>query len=637
MPPVLLYHEGRPLDVSGQERALQVASQALGESDIWKVASVYYSPLDLWFEYEAGSSKVMVSARGFEVCDPEEVRAVESVIRSASEGTRHEEEWSRYLAGEPPALLDAQKRISNVPDWDWHYGCAPTAAANVLTYWDRCGYGLLVDSVMVGVPDEIEGDSDSVPNVSRQLAAAMGTDTVTSGRTDADAIPMGIADVCAGQAWDNGYDFSSYLAWNDHSLLLAEANAGRPGVMVLTGHPNYGSHAVTFYGWGPPDTSWIAVRDVWGESYEEVVIRYDHGSPVGIVPVVPGDPPAPDIGIASIARPEDGLRPGEIRPKVDVTNTGGMTASAEVFFRVERPGGGFSESFDDTLSFPPVRWHRFNVEGSEDQWDIDAAPDARAACERDASRPASDDWLVTPKVRVKPTDTLRFWFRALGPEIESVEVRVSYSDSAPASFTKSMESFRCEPDSGNPGWVDFCDVGDTSVYIGFRYHREPGAPGIGVCLDDVRLPTVYYSDSQEVAVEPGQTTPVEFKTWAMDAGHYVARCSVYQSEDCGAGNDTRSKNFSISRITEEQPLAQGGINPVRLRVSPNPARRVIRGIGWNGPAVATVFDATGRRVMERDLDGVGRIELPRLAAGVYVLHLNSPSLGTATARFLVTN
>ncbi|UCG42911.1 MAG: T9SS type A sorting domain-containing protein [candidate division WOR-3 bacterium] len=638
MPPVLLYYQGRPPEVSGGETALQAASRELDGSDVWKVASVYYSPLDLWFEYQAEDGRrTMISARDFRVSEPERVRGVEPLTRSLSEETRFEEEWASYLAGEPPALLDGLKRIPDVPDWDWHYGCAPTAAANVLTFWDECGYGLLVDSVMANVPDPIEGDRDSVPNVSWQLAVAMGTDTIESGRTDANSIPMGIADVCAGSDWGNHYDFTSFLAWNEHGLIVEEVKAGRPGVMVLTAHPDYGSHAVTFHGWGPPDTGWIAVRDVWGEAYKDIVIRYDHGAPVGVIPIVPGDPPAPDIGVAGIARPEDGVRPGAIRPKVRLENLGGTATEADVFFRVERPGGGLSESFDDTLSFPPARWHRFNVDGCEDQWDVDAAPDGRAACVRDASRPASDDWLVTPKVRVRPNDTLRFWFRALGLEAESVEVRVSYSDSAPQSFSQTVRTVCCELEGADPGWVDFSDVGDTSVYIGFRYLREPGAPGIGVCLDDVILRTVYYSDSQTVGLEPGQELPVEFTPWVMYPGHYVARCSIYQRDDSESGNDTRVREFSVSELAEEPPLPHVSTGPRSLRILPNPARSFIRGIGWDGPGTATVFDATGRRVMVREIEGAGRIELPRLAAGVYVLRLHSPLLGSATASFLFTN
>jgi hypothetical protein len=638
MPPVLMYYQGRPQEIAAGQKALQAASRALDQTDIWKVASVYYSPLDLWFEYEGQDGKrVMVSARDFRTCEPEQVRAVQPLMRSASEGTRYEEEWTRYLEGEPLALLDALKRIPDVPDWDWHYGCAPTAAANVLSYWDERGYGLMVDSVMEDVPDRIQGGNDSVPNVSLQLAVAMGTDTMETGRTDANSIPMGIADVCAGPDWGNDYDFTSFLTWNDQGLIIDEVNAGRPGVLVLTGHPSYGNHAVTFYGWGPPDTGWIAIRDVWGEAYQDIVIRYDHGAPVGIVPIVPGDPPAPDLGIAGIARPEDGLRPGSIRPKVRLENLGGMATEADVFFRIERPGGGLSESFDDTLSFPPARWHCFNVDGGGGRWDVDAAPDGRADCERDGRELAGDDWLVTPKVRIRPIDTLRFWFRALGLEAESLEVRVSYSDSAPQSFSQAIGTVCSEPGGAGPSWVDFREVGDTSVYIGFRCFREPGAPGIGVRMDSVFLPTVYYSDSLTARVEPGQELPVEFAPWAVYPGHYVAQCSVYQCDDSDTGNDTRVKAFAVAQETEEQPLQQLRPGRFSLRILPNPARRFVSGMGWDGPGVATVFDATGRRVMEREIESARRVELPRLAAGVYVLRLDSPVLGAASGRFLVTN
>jgi hypothetical protein len=42
-------------------------------------------------------------------------------------------------AATPPVVL------SGVPDYGWNYGCGPTAAGMVIAYWDRKGFGQLVD------------------------------------------------------------------------------------------------------------------------------------------------------------------------------------------------------------------------------------------------------------------------------------------------------------------------------------------------------------------------------------------------------------------------------------------------------------------------------------------------------------
>jgi len=338
MPPVLLYYSGRPLNAMDDRAAQAAAERALGRSDVRCVASVYYSPLDLWFEYQAGDRHTMVSLRDLTVSDPARVRSAEPLTCSALERAEFERQWSDYLSGKPPLCQDGQHRIADVPNWDWHYGCAPTAAANVLAYWAGHGFGLLVDSVLHNVADPIEGDVDSVPNVSQQLAIAMATDTLISGVTTSDSIAIGIAAVCADPAWGNGYYFSSYLTWNARQILISEIDNNRPGVLALIGHPDYGNHAVTYCGWGPPDQNWIVVRDEWFGSPQDKVIYYGYGGPVATIPVVPGGSLVPDIGITAITQPGDRLEPGLITPQAWVSNFGKTVCTCRVFFSVGRTG-----------------------------------------------------------------------------------------------------------------------------------------------------------------------------------------------------------------------------------------------------------------------------------------------------------
>jgi hypothetical protein len=349
LPPVLMYYWGRPPDVTYEPLARAVAGLALARDRVRKIAAVYYSPLDLWYEYEAGGERVMVSLRDLAVCDPDRVRSVGAIPCSPFEQARFEAQWQDYLSGAAPLMPDSQHWIAGVPDWDWHYGCAPTAAANVLTFWSRRGYGRLVDSVSYNVPDRLEGGLDSVPNVSGQLAVAMNTDTLSTGSTSADSIPVGVAAVCKDSAWGNCYDFSSYLAWNDHDLLISEIDRGRPGVLVLMGHPEYGNHAVTYCGWGPPDDGWIMVHDLWAGTPQDKVILYDYGCPVAVVPVIPQKSAVTDVGVASILQPADELPPGPVSPLVRVSNFASSPAEATVFFRIEQDHANLGQLDGDGL------------------------------------------------------------------------------------------------------------------------------------------------------------------------------------------------------------------------------------------------------------------------------------------------
>ena len=565
MPPVLLYYRGRPLDITSAEPAKKAAEQALDAKEVHQIASVYYSPLDFWFEYQAGAKRVMVSPYDFRVYDPKLVRDAKPIAYADELVAQFEQEWNKYFSGKVLFGTDDDHHwISGVADWDWHYGCAPTAAANVLTYWSNNGYPLLVDSVMHDVWDHFEHDSDDVPNVSRQLAKTMNTDTVNTGGTLVDSVAPGIMEVCNAPFWGNNYSFNSYLVGENLDTLISEINNDRPGVLGLIGHPKYHDHAVTYCGWGPPNTNWIMIHDEWSSTPPDTVIYYWYGAgPRLVIPVIPGGASNPDIGVTSIVQPEDAIPPGIMNPQADVSNFGNSADSCLVFCRIERPGGGFYESFTDSV-FPPLGWHEFHPDSGIYNWYRGTAypyslPGC-ATCQREASLLPNDDWLVTPKVRVRERDTLLFWFRSLSTFQETLQIWVSYTDSSPSSFQNIIQMFHFNNQGYQPGWADFHTIGDTMVYIGFRYISR-GMSGVGVCLDDIQLTTVLYTDTVKTQVDPGQSQLVSFRTWNATEGHYVARCSTYQSGDVNPNNDVKTKPFLVthtlippSNWTELKPM-----------------------------------------------------------------------------------
>ncbi len=581
MPPVLLYYCGQPLDVTSADQGMTIVRDESGLNDVRQIGSVYYSPLDFWFEYQAGTERVMVSPTNFRIYDPVLVRAADPISYPAELVDRFEKDWQDYLSGRVPFELDAEYWIPDVPDWDWHYGCCPTAAANVLTHWDNNGYDLLVDSVQ-WLYDPIEFEWDSVPNVSGQLAQAMNTSS--GGSTRGDSVAPGIVAVCNDPAWSNDYAFTSYLAGDNHSLLISEINSNRPGVLLMANHPHYINHAVTYCGWGPPNDSFIMIHDEWNSTPVDTVIAYYYGAgPRYVIPVVPGPPlgPDPDMAVASIVQPGDIIYPGSIQPQAYIANLGGSTAACSVFFRIERPGGGFYESFDDTLTFPPTGWHEFHPHPDPGifDWHCGTAfpytPPGYATCLREASLSANDDWLITPRVRVRATDTLYFWFRALNSgDMESLQVFVSYGDSSPGSFHQAIQAFDFNDTSYQLGWADFHSVGDTTVYIGFRYAAAALQSGTGICLDDIQLRTVFHADSVRVE-NPGASELVSFSYWNARNGHYVARCSVYQAGDVNPANDVKTRDFLVvdapvppSNWTERASMPQA------------PSEKTVKRGGW---------------------------------------------------------
>ncbi len=577
MPPVLLYYRGRPLDITSADRTKKVAEDALGSDGVVQIASVYYSPLDFWFEYQAGEERVMVSPGNFRVYEPELVRDAEPIGYSDELSAEFEEHWRNYLSGQIPFELDGQYWIPGVSDWDWHYGCAPTAAANVLTYWDDNGYDLLVDSVRLLVPDPIEGDVDDVPNVTKQLAIEMNTDTLVTGGTKVDSVVPGILAVCNDPAWENNYSFNSYLVWDDPVLLISEINNDRPGVLGLLGHPYYHDHAVTYCGWGPPNEDWIMIHDEWDSTPIDTVIYYYYsGGPRGIIPVIPGGVTYPDVAVTSIAQPDIAIPPGVITPQAYVANYGNSTDPCSVFYRIERPGGGFYENFDDGV-FPPVGWQVENPDGGLFEWIRgDAHPYTApyyATCLREASLLANDDWLISPKVRVREKDTLYFWFRSLSTDMESIEVWVSYTDASPTSFIDVIQAFDFNNTSYLLGRASFHTIGDTMVHIGIRYGMRALLPyGTGICIDDIQLRTAYYAESTKVTVAPGNSELVSFFPWDAKEGHYVARCSVYQAGDVNPSNDVKTRDFLVTP-TLIPPSDWTEMRPIPLGPSDKPVRR----------------------------------------------------------------
>ncbi|MCD4745337.1 MAG: PKD domain-containing protein, partial [Bacteroidales bacterium] len=179
------------------------------------------------------------------------------------------EEWDQYSKGNikpGKAEIWIPYHDGNCKFYDWSYGCSPTAAAMLLSYWDynsintTDNYSKLIKYHFQRW-DGIEGmEWDyQVPNVQKELAIAMGTDTVSSGGTDRTDIAPGYAYVCNNI---HGYNFncSHHDEGSDYvwyfTKIFDEINLGRP---IHISIPDHSECCVAL----DPVTCLIGVHNTW--------------------------------------------------------------------------------------------------------------------------------------------------------------------------------------------------------------------------------------------------------------------------------------------------------------------------------------------------------------------------------------
>ena len=120
--------------------------------------------------------------------------------------------------------------IDSVPAFLWSYGCSPTSSAMIMAYWDKRGFGRLLDYYFDHYDVALDEWVNNVPNVQQELAVAMNTDTTTGG-TSLSNIPSGHVTVANTY---NNYNFSSSLLAGGtnypyiFSQLKYEIDVGRP-------------------------------------------------------------------------------------------------------------------------------------------------------------------------------------------------------------------------------------------------------------------------------------------------------------------------------------------------------------------------------------------------------------------------
>ena len=232
-------------------------------------------------------------------------------VRTKSDGTVDMvyADWPNYCAR--IQSLDALSEptlksiVGDVPEYEWRYGCAPTAGGMIVGFWDRTAYPNLVDGEMptaarAGMDDLVDGviagdeHADDPfywkfagkkgvrwdgkrdrwvfggpqPSRARDCIADYMNTTMPDGGSYGWDIAWGMRDYAVNHPNGTEPGYFAVDIYSDPTIdhLIHEIDAGRPVMLFV--FSEYGAHAVTVFGYDIDDETgeyYYAVRDTWGD------------------------------------------------------------------------------------------------------------------------------------------------------------------------------------------------------------------------------------------------------------------------------------------------------------------------------------------------------------------------------------
>ena len=329
--PIPEFGRGVPFFIEKMPAYRQMAAKILGgDAELHRI--FYVSPFEVYLSFQRGGEKILIDALTLLHGKEEELVRVRRK-RPRDENRLARAYWKTLTEKVSEGSVrdffrknKSENKVEGVPFYIWSYGCSPTASAMVLGFWDKNGYGRFVDyrfdhwDVVIAEACDT-GWIYNVPNVQRELAIAMETDT-TSGGTYVDMIAPGQSQVAS----ENGYNFDAEGFWGDETngwefdVVKDEIDYGRPfnwGAMnyYYIG-PHHGFidtmtiyHSVTAVGYldgGNYSDDYVLVHDTWSstERYWALYTFHDgEYSNATIATFVPSTPPTSTI---ALLYPSDG-------------------------------------------------------------------------------------------------------------------------------------------------------------------------------------------------------------------------------------------------------------------------------------------------------------------------------------------
>lgn len=251
-----------------QKARIKVTEILKGEQQFGRI--YYFGPQEEYFSFTSQDRDVLVNTYSLRILDKASLFEVEPQRSMATEMLLRAK-WDKYFNCADFVARDTGY-IDSVPFVLWTYGCSPTAASMLLWYWDDRGYGKIVDYFFDRWdPPENEWDYD-IPNVARELALAMNTDTMT-GASYGTYFVGAFLNVCNSI---NGYSYSAIryspgTAGNQYLFyyIRNEIDNQRPCLWSVYNHypqiwPPPSGHSLTGIGYdiALPDT-FIIVHNTW--------------------------------------------------------------------------------------------------------------------------------------------------------------------------------------------------------------------------------------------------------------------------------------------------------------------------------------------------------------------------------------
>ena len=240
LPPIIEYSKSLSAMYAEGFKLQELALKELGNN--YSLQKVYYiNGSNQWFSYTNGSKTIYIKLfPPLEILDRRSFQQAISDKKVFIEPNDYSSEWILYKTGKQ---LNA-KADTYIPDYelcrfyDWSYGCSPTAAAMLYSWWDyrsiysTYDFGRLVQYYFKRYDDiEVEWDYQ-IPWVQRELAIYMNTDTLT-GSTSFGDINDGIEDVASIRDYE--FDANDFIT-SEWTRLKDEIDENRPLIASIPNH-----------------------------------------------------------------------------------------------------------------------------------------------------------------------------------------------------------------------------------------------------------------------------------------------------------------------------------------------------------------------------------------------------------------
>lgn len=331
----------------------------------------YFGHEDEYFSFKCGDQEILVNT--YSMAHYEKDRLLVQPQRDAGLETMLREKWHKYLS-----CNDFGSRytgyVDSVPYCFWSYGCSPTASAMVLWYWDSRGYGKLVD-YFFDRWDNVEQENDyNLPNVQRELAVGMNTDSMNTGGTSSSSIVPG--HLYAANTV-NGYSFTSSASptggtWNNWAWewIYPEIDNGRPinwSIFNYWEQNQFINHSTCGVGYDiiQPDT-FVIVHTTWGTGeWSWTLWTYHNGvySTCVVFDIIPGGSNPNNIDLTWPTVLNTWMFRG-LKYEFTWTSEGSSIDHLKMW---TAPGGSVPQSYDSTYwtvlenSYPNTGSYMYNV------------------------------------------------------------------------------------------------------------------------------------------------------------------------------------------------------------------------------------------------------------------------------------